>query len=286
MAGLLNTRELVDAEIVDGAVRFASWHKVPTQATAIGFWFDLSMSPGNPGPQYYAAAPLAAVAMARSVQGGLDHGGNVAPASKYLRKMMAMCVTVAPTPMVMIVCDYLLYYPFIDEGTTDQQDLDNTVTLPRYTTGVGVQMMAVAVAAQVGGVTFLVSYTNSAGVAGRTSQTVRMNTQGVTGTLITTGRTSSLGPFIPLQAGDIGVRSIESVTLISGTDVGLFTLVLVKPLAQLSVRGIDAPVEVDYFKDFSQVPQIVDDAYLNLIVHPSGTLAAAAIRGTIESVWK
>lgn len=283
-AGFRNVRELVDAEI-EGAAKFSTWRKTPTQTTASGIWFDLSMSPGNPNPQYYAASPGVSVAMSQSTDGGIFHGGNVSPARKYLRRMMAMTVTATAVPMPMILLDYLLYYPFIDESTTDPQTLTNSVTLPRSTDGVGVQMMAVVVAGQTGGQSFQVSYTNSDGVSGRTSQTVTMNAQSVNGTLVATSKTSSGGPFIGLQAGDSGVRSVESVTM-NGIDVGLFTLVLVKPIAQMSIRGIDAPVEVDYLLDFAQLPRIEDNAYLNFICHPGGTLSAAPIHGYAEFAWK
>lgn len=284
MAGFGGIHDVVDAEI-DGAVKFSTWRKQPTQTTASGFWFDLSMSPGNPVPQYYAASPGVSVAMRQSTDGGIFHGGAVSPAKKVVREIMAMTVTATAVPMPMILCDYLLYYPFIDESTTDEQTLTTIVTLPRYTDGAGVQMMAIAVAAQTGGQQFFVTYTNSAGVAGRVSKTVTMSTQSVNGTVVTTARTNSGGPFIGLQNGDTGVRSIDSVTML-GIDVGLFTLVLVKPLCQMSIRGIDAPVEIDFLKDFSQCPQVQDDAYLNFIVHPGGTLANAPIHGYAKFVWK
>jgi hypothetical protein len=73
--------------------------------------------------------------------------------------------------------------------------------------------------------------------------------------------------------------------MVSGVDVGLFALVLVKPLAQMSIRGIDAPVEVSYLTDFGQLPVIEDDAYLNFIACPAGSLAATAIHGDITTVW-
>lgn len=285
MPGFLKVADLVDAELVDGAVKFSTWRKQPTQTTATGFWFDLSMSPGNPVPQYYAASPGISVAMAQSTDGGLFHGGAVAPAYKYLRRCLAMAVTATAVPMPMLLCDYLLFYPFIDESTTDEQILVNTVPLPRYSDGAGVQMMAIVVAGQTGGQSFQVNYTNSAGVSGRISQTVTMNTQVVNGTVLTSNRTNSGGPFIGLQNGDTGVRSIESVTM-NGIDVGLFTLVLVKPLAQMSIRGIDAPVEVDFYRDFSNCPRIMDDAYLNFIVHPGGTLANVPLNGYVEFVWR
>lgn len=284
MAGFANVAELVDAEL-QGAAKFSTWRKQPTQTTASGFWFDLSMSPGNPVPQYYAASPGVSVAMSQSTDGGIFHGGAVSPARKYIRRMMAMTVTATAVPMPMILCDYLLYYPFLDESTTDEQALTNTVALPRYATGAGVQMMAVVVAAQTGGQSFQVNYTNSDGVSGRTSKTVRMNAQVVNGTIVTSASTNSGGPFIGLQNGDSGVRSVESITM-NGIDVGLFTLVLVKPIAQMSIRGIDAPVEVDYLLDFSGLPAVEDNAYLNFIVHPGGTLANAPIHGYAEFVWK
>ena len=80
------------------------------------------------------------------------------------------------------------------------------------------------------------------------------------------------------------MRSIESCTFLTG-DVGLITLVLVKPLASLSIFDVTAPSERDMILDGMQLPQIKDDAYLNLICYPSGTLASAQIMGTIETVW-
>lgn len=285
MAGFANVQELVDAE-ESGQTWFATWRKSPTQVTTIGIWFDLSMSPGNPVPQYYAASPLVAAAFAASTNGGLYHGKNVTPYTKHLRQVLALTVTSTGLPMPMLLCDYLLYYPFIDEGTTDVQPLTNSVPLPRYTDGKGVQMMAVSVASRTGGQSFTVGYTNQDGTAGRTTQTVIQNSVSLNGSIVTSDRAvaAARGPFIPLQTGDTGVRSIQSVTM-SGTDVGLFTLVLVKPLAQMQIRGIDAPVEVDYFMDFSQAPVIVDDAYLNFLCCPAGSLAATAIHGSLEVVW-
>lgn len=284
--GFANVQALADAEIA-GRSTYATWRKSPSQVSTIGIWFDLSMSPGNPVPQYYAATPLAAKALAQSTDGGIFHGGAVSPSTKHLKRVTALTATATALPMPMILCDYLLFYPFIDEGTTDPQALDNTNTLTRYTDGEGVQIMAVSVAGRTGGQTFQVTYTNSAGVAGRVTEVAIENTVSVNGSLVTTDRANARarGPFLPLQAGDTGVRSIESVAMISGVDVGLFALVLVKPLAQMSIRGIDAPVEVNYFTDFGQLPRIVDDAYLNFLCLPQGTLAATALHGDITTVW-
>lgn len=286
MAGFANVKALAEAEL-DGKSTYATWRKSPSQVSSAGVWFDLSMSPGNPVPQYYAASPLAAQALAQSTDGGIFHGGNVAPATKHLKRFTALTLTATALPMPLMLCDYLLFYPFIDEGTTDEQTLDNTVTLPRHTDGAGVRIMAVSVAGRTGGQTFRVTYTNQDGTSGRVSATVKQTTAAANGNVVTSDRAvvNCAGPFIPLAAGDTGVRSIESVQMISGPDVGLFALVLVKPLAQAMIRGIDAPVEVNYLTDFAQLPVIADDAYLNLIACPQGTLAATAIHGDITTVW-
>lgn len=279
-----NVREIVNAYDA-GQYLIRTWRKVPTQTTASGIWFDLSMSPGNPVPQYYAATPLAATVLARSTDGGIDHGPNVSPSTKYLRRFMAMTQTTTAVPLPIYILDYLMYYSFVtmDVGT---QDLTNTNSLTRYTDGVGVDIMAVEVASQVGGAQFRVTYTNSAGVSGRVSPTVTCNTQVVNGTIITSAPTTAgcAGPFIPLADGDSGVRSIQQVEFLTG-DVGLISLVLVKPIASISIYDITAPVEVDYLIDQNIVPIIKDDAYLNMICHPSGTLASAPFNGMIETAW-
>ena len=283
--GFSSVQALADAELA-GQTWYSTWRKSPSQVSTIGVWFDLSMSPGNPVPQYYAASPLVGVPMSYSDEQGLMVGRNVAPATKHLKRVTVMTATATALPMPMMLLDYLFYYPFIDEGSTDEQLLDNTQSLTRYADGEGVQVMAVSVAGRTGGQTFQFSYTNSDGVAGRTSQTVIENAVSVNGSIVTSDRANAnaRGPFVPLQAGDTGVRSIESVTM-NGADVGLFALVLVKPLAQLSLRGIDAPVEVNYLTDFGQLPTIVDDAYLNFIACPSGSLAATALHGDVTVVW-
>lgn len=289
MAGFRSVRNLIESEVDSGQAHYSTWRKSPTQATGSGVWFDLALSPGNPAPFYYASAPLVAVPMSRSSNGGLNHGPSVSPSQKVLRKVLAMTTTATALPMNMKVLDYLLYYPFIDESLDgEEQLLDNTATLPRYADGKGVQIMAVVVAGHATGLTqsFVCSYTNQDGVAGRVTTPVKLNAQFVNGTIITTALNVAgcAGPFLPLQSGDTGVRSIESLTM-TGSDVGLMTLVLVKPLAQMSLRGIDGPVEVDYLKDFSHLPVIQDDAYLNFICCPVGTLAATALHGEIQTAW-
>lgn len=270
--------------------KYLSFRKLPAVVTGAGTWYDYSMAPGNPTPQYYAAAPLTAQTMARSTDGGIQHGGNVSPLSKYLRKLTLMSVAAAGVPQRVYMLDYLMFYPFVDMGTPDQQDMVNVQTLPRYATGAGVQMMAILVAPHgLIGDTFFVTYTNQDGTAGRVTPLHTMSTAiAVNGTILTTQQTGAgrFGPFLALQAGDTGVRSIEAVQCTAGTDVGLFTLVLVQPLAEMTVREITAPTEADfYLTSGGKLPAIVDDAYLNFISCPNGSLTGVPLFGDATFIW-
>lgn len=286
--GFANFKSVIDAYDA-GRVKITSWRKQPTQTTASGIWFDLSMSPGNPVPNYYAAAPGELKLLARSSDYGIDHGGPVSPKTKHLKQFMALTATSTAAPLPMILCDYLGYYPFLDMSIAggEFQPVINGTSLSRYVDGLGVQIMAVEVASQIGSSQFYVTYTNQAGVAGRVTGTARCNTQVVNGTIISSASATAgcVGPFLRLQAGDTGVRSIEGITFLGAGDVGLVTLVLVKPLASHSILTNTAPAERDFAIDFPSMPVIADDAYLNIICHPVGTLSGAGIHGLAEFVW-
>ena len=286
MSGFRNLSEMAKTQDAGGYL-YASFRKQATQTTGAGVWFDLSMSPGNPAPNYFIGSPNVFVPLRQSTDGGLRHGGNVSPRKKYLRKLTSL--TTVTTPISGKLLDYLGFYGFVDESVTDEQFMDNTQSLTRYTDGQGVQMMPVVVAGHTGGQPFTVNYTNQDGVAGRISQTATMGTQIVNGTILHSQGSgyfyTNNGPFLALQRGDTGVRSVESVTIGGVGDVGLFALVLVKPLATFSWFGAGSATEVDYLTDMAAMPQITDDAYLNFIVMPNATLAGAPIIGLIETTW-
>lgn len=289
MTGFANVAALVDAELA-GRTKYISYRKVPAVVTGAGTWFDYSMAPGNPAPQYYAAAPLEAKVLARSTDGGLQHGGNVTGGQKYLRRVTAMAVAAAGVPQRLMLLDYLMFYPFADMGTADEQPMVNSEVLTRYTDGAGVQLMAVLVAPHgLVGDTFFVTYTNQDGTAGRVTPLHTMSTAiSVNGTILTTQQsgTGRFGPFLALQGTDTGVQSVQAVQCTAGTDVGLFTLVLVKPLAEMTVREITAPTEKDFFLDSGgKVPAIVDDAYLNFITCPNGSLTGVPLFGDVTFLW-
>jgi hypothetical protein len=297
MSGFKTIGEIINSEL-DGKVRNYIWRKTPSQTTTIGIWFDLSMSSGNPPPKYwFDATPLTAKAIYQSTDGGLYHGPNVSPSEKYLRTITTQATSTSTTnaaPLNAILCDYLLYYPSIDDGTTDEQIMNNSVTLPRYTDGKGVMMLPITIGSRVGGQSFSVKYTNQDGVTGRITPNVTQNASTALGTVTGSNLTiiNSSNPFIPLQDGDTGVRAIESVTM-NGVDVGLFSIILVKPLIQTCIREsaistagtINTANEKDLLIPTYDIPRIYDDAFLNLIVLPLASVSTTILRGDLKVIW-
>jgi len=277
-------KQIADAER-DGFTFFSGWRKQPTQTTGAGIWFDLSMSPGNPVPNYYIGSPGVFTPLRQSTDGGIPHGGNVSPKTKLLRVFEIQSANAAPLSVKIL--DYLGFYPFLDESIVDEQFLTNSTPVPRYPDGAGVMMMPVVVAGQIGGGTFFVRYTNQDGVAERQTPQHAMGTQAVNGTIITSAGAvkNSRAPFMALQEGDTGVRTVDSIVFEGIGDIGLISIALVKVIAESYIRDTTAPHERDFSMDMGSLPIIKDDAYLNLLGLPNGSLSGAPIMGYIKTLW-
>ena len=283
MSGFRNLREYGDA-LTGGAVRDGHFRKVPSQASVAGWWVDLSMAAGNPPPNYYASDPLVAATL--SGFRGIFHGDAVAPAVKQLHSL-TLCTPTAGLVGTYNMLDYLLYYPFVDmDAAGDTQLLDNTVTLPRYTDGRGVQVMAVAVTPTAGGGSFTYDYVDHNGDA-KTSPTISLSTAAASiASIVTSEPATAAGgrPFLPQASGSDGVQQITAVNVIVAGG-GLVALVLVKPIARHTIREVNVPSEVEYFVMRQGAPAVEDDAYLNLVMNCAATVAAGTLAGHARFVF-
>ena len=272
---------------------------VASAATVANDFVDYTYFAGNPPANFYASAPLLA-ATVESIRGiTIPQVEN-----QFLKSITVMSAASSATGTSnqnqrLLLADYLLYYPFVDtDAVGEQQDMDNTVALPRYTGGVGVQMMAVGQSASSAVGTFKVSYTNQDGVAGRTSQTTYTKVIGGGGTVVSSSNNAVTGshPFIGLQAGDSGVRSVESVTF-SVAGGGLLAIVLVKPLwhfystqecrrttsGNLESYGAASQFEAVIHRNTIKIEQ---GAVLGVIgLGNAGSLASSVLVGTLETIW-
>ena len=298
MAGFRNLRAWADADEA-GQYHVTGFRKaISTTATTTSAWLDYSYFPGAPAANFYASSPLeaAVVDAARGIP-----VPEVSPATQWLRnlKLMSAASSVTSTTngrQQIILADLLLYYPFIDsDAVGEQQDMINAVSIPRYDWG---RVIAVGQSAASTTGQFTFSYTNQDGVAGRTSQNHFTFAIAGGGQIVASSAASatSYQPYLHLQAGDYGVKSIESVTFTAGGG-GLMALVIVQPLlsayiTQESRRTSSGNLESygacdEFAAMINQVPtQIKDGAVLDLFAAGhAGSLASSILAGVLETTW-
>jgi len=149
--------------------------------------------------------------------------------------------------------------------TTAQTTNLPTAALTRYTGGDGV-WIGLEIYTLVGttATTVTASYTNQAGTPGRTTVAVVLGGTGFR----EVGRVVQL----PLQSGDTGVRSVESVTVLASTlTAGNFGVTLFRPLMMLPMF-VGVPVSPDMLRSGGcQMPPVGQDACLQWMFRPNGT---------------
>jgi len=124
-----------------------------------------------------------------------------------------------------------------------------------------------------------ITYVNQAGDPGRVTQQWSTVSSAVVGRVPYTNFL-----WIPLQAGDIGVRSVSVITNVSGTATGTFNLVLGKPIGPvIPITGANYIAARDYVVDVPPFPQIRDNACLSILYIP-GSAAVHALQGEIRIV--
>lgn len=281
-AGMRNVREYGDA-IAAGQRRHGHFRKVPGDASTAGWWVDLSRGPGSPPPNFFATDPLTAATLAGLR--GIFAGSDVSPQRKFLTDL-ALCSPTAGLVGQFKLCDYLLYYPFIDLDDTTEQPMDNAVTLPRYPDGVGVQAIMVCLAPTTGGGSFTFNYVDQDGNA-KTSPTIFCSTAAANiSSVITSEQATAAGGqlFLPLASGSSGIRSITSITMLVPNG-GLGCIVLVAPLADHAIREASVPAEVSYLSMRAGPPRVYDGAFLGMFVNCAATVAAGTLTGRMSTVW-
>jgi hypothetical protein len=279
----------------EGAWQQSSYFRTTTPAVGVtGRWVDLSVGAGHPVYNAYAGTPLAATPLS-NFNGNKAVYTGPSPGQGKTKHLHTLTVdTTTSITGTFVLCDYLLYYPFIDTDTPDIQTLNNTQTLPRYTDGEGVQCFIVVQAPTNGaGINGLctIEYTNSAGVSGRTS-TFALIGSTAAGSIINAGSnataatTTQCSPFIPLAAGDKGIRSIQSFTM-SDAIGGLVALVLCTSVASIPLFSNLAQTEKTFFSRTGRAPKIEDGAFLHYILTNSGSNGPAlgTFRSSLVFVW-
>ena len=295
MAGFTSQDDIINSLTVSGRGYRADWQKstfTPTAHTA-GMWYSLFRGGGNPGADTILGTgtnlAFQALTDATTNATGIPHGGNVG-GFKVLLNAAAQTAAATTAPCVLMLVDLLGFYPITTVTTTGDQALNNTVTLPRYTDGAGVQaFLTPSTVMGAGTPNIRLTYTNSGGTAGNlTPATLPIGNTAAPVTQIVYSGTGAgkFGPFIPLATGDAGIRSVQQFNLSASYVSGVLNLVLCKPLMTLPITTLGVTAERDLVNQFASMPKVYDGACLAwLMLAGAATPVASPISGHLEFGW-
>ena len=223
----------------------------------------------------------------------LPHGGNVSPDVKHLLNAAIYSAGALSCPALFQLIDIVAFIPVSTVTSTSAQTILGTQTLPRYTDGAGVMAMIVPVVVMGAGTpTLQLNYTNSDGVAGRLTPTAPSlpiaNATAPVGQILYSGSgAGKFGPAIPLQAGDKGIRSIQSVQQSATMTSGVYAIVLFKLVGlPIPATTIGVAAERDYLNQQPSLPIIPDGAALSLLKNAgAATTANIPYNVNLQTVW-
>lgn len=278
-----------------GQTERTDWNKITGGAAyAAGRWYETMTLGGYPPATTYPGTALTWVTCTESggdgtTRFGIPHGGNVSALIKHLSTMAAWSTAATGVPSVLQLVDVQGYWPGINMNVSTVQTLLGT-PVHRYTDGAGCRLFLAARATT--GATahnIAMSYTNSANTAGRTLPvTVAATASAIVPHIVHSGTAANnYGPFLPMASGDLGVKSVQTVTLsaASGT-ASTAVLVLAKPLATIPLSIASLMTEKDFWNQLPSAPQIKDGACLGFILGTGAAVAASTtFAGSLETVW-
>lgn len=222
------------------------------------------------------------------------HGGNVSPAVKQLLNASIVSAAATSAPAFFQLVDLIGFIPVSTVTSTSAQTILGSQTYPRYADGKGVKAMIVPVVVMGAGTpTFQLSYTNPSSVSGRLTPVAPSlpvaNTTAPVGQILYSGTgVGKYGPSIPLQGGDNGILSIQTVQQSATMTSGVYAIVLYKEIGlPLPLTTLGVPAERDYFNQLPSMPIIPDGACLSLLMLAgAATPVNTPYNLTFQTVWK
>lgn len=286
--GFTSLDDLVNQISTNGKYDSVYFNKAIPAAMTAGVWSDSSDAAGYPPLPTYGAADLTFTPTDDTwVEGALQHGGNVSPATKHFTSAGAACIAAVGAPFLIMAYDCVGYVKL--SGTNVSTAGSKVVTMApigssgavvdRYPNGVGLKMFMTAAGAALGAnaPTCIVNYLNTSG-ASRATTTFTSTASAARGSLINTGTAiNKYNPFLPLQGNDTGVSDIVNVTW-SGTAhaSGTVILKLVKPLWTMPVPATGLYSKMDFLASLPSLPRIRDGANIQFLLFNTGATSAGA----------
>lgn len=291
------------SELAAGKYCHTDFFKLSGAAAHVaGNCYDFALTTGVPMATTYPGTALNAVAPDESLGWGIYHGGNVTPDAKQVLNAMGLAVGTTSAPGIMLLVDVALYYPGVNLLITTAQTMVNSTTLTRYTNGKGLRPFIVVTALSgtpsgtpvmdvSAGFNYRDQDDNDAVFTG-----MALNfTTGAAGIppitkIVHCGPQANLpGPFLPLNAGDTGIKRVNSFklsTAYGGATTLTACIVLCKPIMAIPLVAVGTPSERSFFAPSPLGTVIPDGACLTWLYFPGAATAAnSTFFGNLDLGW-
>ena len=298
--GFSSQDDLLNQITVNGKYGRIDFNKVTPVAGVAGTWTDLGMGTGSVPANAYAGTSLTFVPTDDTwSEGAIYHGGNVSTATKHFLNASASVFAAAGAPWIIMCVDQVGYVPITSTDVTGTGERTITMTAldsgSRWPDGKGLRAYFSSEVAPTAGGPNLTSfkYTDQDGNTAQNWTTAvgfAAAAGAVAGAIPHSGNAATrYAPFLPLLAGDYGIRDLEAFTLSGGTAYtgsGQLVLHLVKPLWQIPIPASGILTERDFVNQLPSLPKIPDGACLRFLLFQTGaTTTTSPIVVQADYAW-
>lgn len=223
-------------------------------------------------------------------------GGNVSTLQKRLIFASAVSSSLTCAPAYFQLVDIIGFIPVSTVTLTSAQTILGTQTYPRYANGKGVQAFITPVVAMGAGTpTLQLNYTRPSTGGTDTGRLTPVapslpvaNASAPVGQIVYSGTgVGKYGPFMPLQGGDPGILSIQSIQQSATMTSGVYAIVLCKPIGlPIPLTTLGVPGERDFWNQIPSAPVIPDGACLSwLMLAGAATPVNTPYNLTLAGAW-
>ena len=288
--GFSSQDELISSITTDGQIESIVYQKTTPAAGLAGHWQHALSGVGSIPAATFSGAEATFVATDNTwSEGAIPIGDQTDPITKHIMSMGVSMVAAAGAPWFVLPIDLVGYAKLTttNVSTTGAKTITMTpigstaANVDRYPEGEGLRMFVASYATMgANAPTMQVTYTNSAGTAGKTTQAGIVSTASATsGILLNSGNAANkVGPFLNLAAGDTGVKDIQTLTW-GGTAhaSGSVFIGLCKPLCMpIPVPATGLYNMVDFVNTLPSLPRLRNEANVQFLIFATGATTAAA----------
>ncbi len=221
--------------------------------TVANAWHSLAgITTGLPANMTYTAIPGGAVHN-RANQGAWSLG-MTNPGGSNKKYLLTIGWSSTQQLNMFVLSDLLVACSGISATVNTSQTVNSTA-LTRYTGGAGVMaIMEVTTAIGTTASNLTLTYTNQDGTGSRSTGAQAMTVSSIVGRLLPI----TLGSAVPLQAGDYGIRSVQTAQLSAAMSAGVMALHIYYPLAYCPGVGANAYTERDSTIQIDGITELVN----------------------------